>query len=371
MNFSKNSTSTKVTSLHVLLDSLGFNSWISVTASFIMPFLGLLGILFCSLSAFIFFRPRFINPIYVYYRVLCLIYIIQLIHGIPLGPILTPRYIPSLNTYLSSFYLIYYSFITHFLFLFADLIQMAILLERLRKSSSFMMRYFKCLNPRFISLIIFFTSFCIGLPQLFAFKIISFGTFYDADTDYKQTNTFYYMTSSDFSSNLVGKILLGFTQLFLNQFLTLTLSITLNVYSVLKFKSYLRQRRRDVEDVEMTSLENCHSQPSADVIINVEPSLSIKEKILRETEKNMFYMAFTLCLISLISRLSLMFCFVWFFLFFHNLNSSLAIGFIVYSISIIEPILNIGVIYAFNPMFRNLFKRKVKEILCIKCFLKI
>jgi hypothetical protein len=96
-------------SLEELLDSLGFKRWIIVITSFILPFVSLIGCIFCSLSLFIFTRRRFVNPIFFYYRLLYIVYIVHLLHGIPYGLVFTPRYFPQvIKTYLSSLYQIYY-----------------------------------------------------------------------------------------------------------------------------------------------------------------------------------------------------------------------------------------------------------------------
>jgi hypothetical protein len=200
--------------LDELLDSLGFSEWITFTASFVMPLLCLIGIILCSISVFIFFRPCFLSSIYFYYRFLCIVYIIHLIHGLPLSLLFSPRYFPSMNTYISSMYLIYYGFISTLLFHFANILQMANLLDRMKMFSPFLMRHFST-SPRIVSLAIFLTCFLIDSPAAFLLKIKSFGTYYYfVSLDQKQSAAFFYVDPSDFSSTSFLKIILIFTQFF-------------------------------------------------------------------------------------------------------------------------------------------------------------
>ena len=113
-----------------LLDLLGFDMRKTLVVSFILPSMNLLGTMFCSLSAFIFFRRKFVDPVFYYYRLLCIVYIIHLVHNIPAGLLCSPRYFTQMNSYFTSIYLIYYIFMSSFLFHYEDVLQMAILLTR-------------------------------------------------------------------------------------------------------------------------------------------------------------------------------------------------------------------------------------------------
>ncbi len=117
-----------IPSLDQLLDKLGFIEWGIVTTTLALPSVSLVGIVFCALSAWIFLQSQFKDPVFFYYRLLCIVYVIHLAHNIPRGLLFTPRYYPQINTYFTSIYLIYFSNITTFLFHFEETLQMGILL---------------------------------------------------------------------------------------------------------------------------------------------------------------------------------------------------------------------------------------------------
>ena len=114
--------------LDELMNSLVYGEWRTIIYSFVFPSISLLGTIFGSINFYIFFQENFKDSVFFYYRLLCLVYIIHLIHNIPYGICFSPRYLPHINIFLSSWYELYYMAMTTFLFHFEDVIQMAILL---------------------------------------------------------------------------------------------------------------------------------------------------------------------------------------------------------------------------------------------------
>ena len=129
--------------LDELLDSLGFSQWLMVSNSFVMPCIGFVGLILCSMSAYIFFQRKFVDPVFFYYRLLCITYIIHLVLSIAYGIFFSTIYVSNY----SSIYTVIYSPITIFLFHFEDTLQMGILLTRIKIFSPFVNRHFTA-NPQ-------------------------------------------------------------------------------------------------------------------------------------------------------------------------------------------------------------------------------
>ena len=193
-NFTLSKNHYSLPSLDELLDSLGFAQWITVTSSFILPTISLLETILCSLSLFI-FHKKFKDPLFFYYRLLCIIYIIHLVHNIPYGFLFSPRYFPRMDTYISSWYELYYMAITTFLFHFEDVIQMGILLTRMKILSPFVRKHFSS-KPWLISLSFFMVCVFIESPLSLAFHVKSFGNYLYYGSDGLESKvTFFYWTS--------------------------------------------------------------------------------------------------------------------------------------------------------------------------------
>ena len=333
--------------LVLLLDSLGFSQWKTIIATFVLPIVSLLSIATCSLSLFIFFQRRFIDPVFFYYRLLCLVYIIHLVMTIPYGLLFSPRLFLSIDMYKCSTYHLVYAVVTSFLFHFEDTLQMAILLTRTKLFSPYVERNFTG-SPQLISLGLFLICFFIDLPFAFSFKVKPQGEFVSNTT----INIFYYIDSSDFSLSPFGKILLGLTTFFLNLVLSLVIGVALNVVSLYEFKSYAVKRRLEVEELQVSSRNN---KPTT---FRECEQIYQKLNIERQIEKNMFYMALILCSISIQSRIFIMFAYVYYF-FYNTFSDALVIYITTFSIFTLGPALGIFVFYGFNQMFREEFDRIV------------
>jgi hypothetical protein len=361
-----------------LLDSLGIRQWSTVVSTFVLPSISCLGLIGCSLSGFIFFQRKFVDPVFFYYRLLCLTNVIHLSLGIPYGLLRAPRYFPEMNTHFSSIYIIFYNVATALLNHFEDTLQMAILLTRMKIFSPFVNRHFT-LKPKFVSLIFFFTCLCINLPLVFAFKVRSNGyySYYHRNSNQPKTSTFYSVAASEFSSSTIGQILYGLTIFLLNLFLTLVVGLILNIVSVYLYKSYLREKKKRDESysraafsLNKQSLETQQATTSLDEgipVVVVTPRrphrMTAKEMNDRKAEKNMFFMALTLSTISIISRLLFIVSYILYFL-LNTLDGTLILPIIFYSLQTFSPASCILVFYLFNKMFRQEFKRKLSRLKC-------
>jgi hypothetical protein len=366
--------------LNQLLDSLGFDQWKTIISSFVLPAISFLGLILCSISAWIFYHKKFKDPVFYYYRLLCLVYIIHLMHNIPRGILFSPRYLPNINTYLSSIYLMYYASMSYFLFHFEETLQIAILLTRMKIYNSFVRKHFSS-KPWIICLCFFLTCLFIDAPLPFAFKVDSIGTYYVYDESLngtKQNRTLYFFIVSDFSTTLYGRVILAFTGPFLNLFLSIVIGIILNIVSVCLYRSYVRERRKRDEAYSRIKTNHHKSNDqaktsSAEVIRAVDSKprkITLKEINENKSEKNMFYMALTLCSISIVSRILFIFTYIY-MLFFNSFSGTLIL--LIFSVSIytIVPSVAILVFYSFNKMFREEFKKKFfnqKRVKIDQCF---
>ena len=345
-----NQTSTK--SLDQLLDQLGFSMWETVVDTFILPSINLVGVALCSFSFWIFSRPAFKDPIFFYYKLLCFVNILLLMHNIPFDILFTPRYFPMINTYALSVFQIYYIVISNVLFHYGDVLQMGILLTKMKLYSPFVSRNFTA-RPQIISLLFFLTCLFIDSPFAFSFKIVSFESYFYFDLNgVKKTATLYQYVSSEFTSTPIGKFLLVFTEFFLNLFLSLLVGTILNFLSYIKYKYHLRQKLKEAEELQMSSI---HNKPTTCREIEQQ---SRREKREHRIERNMFYMALTLCSISIVSRVLIVSGSVYLILYF-SLTASVTVKVIENHIYTLVPTMSIFVYYMFNKMFRDETNRKL------------
>jgi hypothetical protein len=332
--------------ISVLLAQLGFQTWLTLTITFILPPINLLGAVFCSFSLWIFFRSTFSDPVFFYYKLLCFVNIIHSLHNILIFVPFLPLYFPWISSYVISVCKMYHTFLAVFYFHFEDVVRMAILLHKMKLFSPFVRKNFTA-SPQLISLSLFLTCLCIDVPLLFGLEVDSLGQYYYFDSNgVKRTDSFYYINSSQFSQTFLGKILLALFSIFFNYILTLFIGITLNISSYIVYKSHARKRKQEVEELQMSSIHNVPTT-SREML-----QVSQREKIERKIERNMFYMALTLCSISIISRFLFMLSYVYYFI-FNTFSDSILIGLMGQFIFTFGPTVSIFVFYSFNNAFRD------------------
>ena len=175
-------------SLDELLDILGFTPWKTITTNFVLPIVNLIGLIFCFISAFIFFNDRFVNPSFFYYRLFTIVYIVSFLHNIPIGILFSPRFFQQINTFYASMFQVYYIFTANLLFHYGDILQLNILLTRMKTFSPILRKYFTA-SPPLVSFATFLVCFLIDFWFGFLLKTSSFGTYYYFD-DTAQPITF-------------------------------------------------------------------------------------------------------------------------------------------------------------------------------------
>ena len=335
----------------------------SVTTTFVLPFINFLGVVGCSLSLWIFLRKKFVDSVFFYYRLLCAINTVYLLHNIPACVFFSPRYFPNANTWSIAAFKIYYACITNLLFHFGDVLQMAILLARMKIYSPFVKKHFKA-TPRQISLALFLTCVLINIPLVFAFKVVSYGDFYyynNTSFNQQKNSTLYYYGASEFNESKLGKILLGFLGLFVNLFGSLVAGVTLNIVSYLEYKRYVKERELKDEEIKIRSMTLSEPFTNSGVRNIVEQQKQLKKLTQKElnelkAEKNMFHMIITLSLISIVSRVILIIgnLYALFFKSFSTTTWTLVV--LDYFIYALVPTVSIFIFIAFNKIFRKEFK---------------
>ena len=351
-----NSSSTNILTLDQLLDGLGFRKWEDILNKFLWPILNLSGVCTCSLSAWIFLKHqrKFGDPIFFYYRLLTLVYMFVSIINIPMSVCFSPRFFHAMDTYSCTIYNIIYTFIILFLFHYCSVLEICILVTRMKTFSPFVKKHFSA-SPKLISLFFFLVCLIIDSPFALISKVGSLGEFYAVDSNgMNQTDSFNYLVNSDFSLSPLGQLLTAISYTF-NAVFTLIVGVTLSIVSILQYKAYLKKRKVEAERIQARitqSLSISTSTSSATTQNENQKILATKKKTQRKIEKSMLYMAFSLSTVSIISRLIITLGYVSFVL-FYEFSNVLVIITLFNAVFALVPATSILIFYSFNEIFRQ------------------
>ena len=137
---SNSSTVSPPLPIEVLLSFAGFLPFESIASVFVMPIIVFLGALLCLLSVFIFFRAsspgkEFTNePVYVYFKVIAIIYLAHLLALIPHGFCFTASaiYLPQIDMQTCILFQLAYVPSSNLLFHYTGVLELIIVLDRMK-----------------------------------------------------------------------------------------------------------------------------------------------------------------------------------------------------------------------------------------------
>ena len=347
MNITHENGST-VLSLEELLDSLGFELWEEILNQFVLPSFNLTSILTCSICAWIFFKKThvFSDPVFFYFRILSLLYILCSCTNLTMQLCFSPRFLPSflVNTHFCSILsAICLPLITDLLHV-CSVLDICVLLTRMKIFDPFVKKHFT-VSPRTICLILVFICLLVEAPICFILKVVSFGDYYYLD--YRgaiQYGSYYNNATSDFGLSLLGQLTIVLNYVF-GQLFTLIVCVVLNIVSVLKYKLYLRRKKQAAEELRANT-----NRPARGI------HEIRKEESERKAERNMFFMALTLSFISISYRVIIAFGYAYYFV-FNTFASNLKVVSGCFTVYTILPLSSIFIFYFFNKLFRQELKR--------------
>jgi hypothetical protein len=247
MNLNKSNESTMIYPLDDLLNSIGFLPSIIYMYQIILPIVAFIGCIFCTLSLWIFFKKKFSASIYWYFRVITIDNLIQLLFAIPYGICITPKYFPNMDSYACALvqcaYLPFLAFTSHFV----SILEIAVLLERIKIMNPFVKKHFT-ISPKKMILATFFP--CASLISAYTLLYVPYfgGEFYHSDSNgIQRVNDFWFVSTSTLAQSEIGSILM-IALLFVKDILTLITTIILNVVSLFELKDYIKNVQNEIQN---------------------------------------------------------------------------------------------------------------------------
>ena len=278
--------------INELLVYLEFSSSDIILYQFAMPILGLIGLCFCSISAWIFFK--FNMPIYEYYRFMTVVYSIDMAFAIPYGFCFTPTYLPDTNSYacaiVQSVYIPYVSYAFHVI----GVIEIAILLSRMSIFSHFLDKYFVIRPKIFCAIATAFCLFVDGFTACVYLPVYGGDYYYYDKTGSVKYNSFYYVDTSEIAQSQIGSIVLVAIYV-IRDYLTMAISATLSIISLVQMRKYFKNKIIKFKLFDPNKAQHVNGNRDAN-------------KKNRLAERNHLKMVISLTCISIVSRSISMTC---------------------------------------------------------------
>jgi hypothetical protein len=355
VNNTNNSDESIVYQLDELLDSLGLLSVDIYLYQIVIPITSLIGLLLCVLTAIILFDKKFIAPIYDYFRVITVTYIIQLTFALAYGTCFTPKYFLNMDSYSCAIVQCAYIPYSGFTSNYDSLLEIAILFERIKIINPFVKKHFT-IKPRKMILATLFP--CLLLNAVYGLVYVPFygGDFYYYDAQGKyEVNSFWFISASSLADSNIGSIAL-IVFYFFRDILIMLVTIILNIIATIEMRNFFRDRNRILQNSITIQVAN-----------NLTYTAAGQNDSRKKSEKNAIKLVLTKCLISTITKAVVLLSDIY-YLFSSDYIATL-IGGITDYVLVLGPAISFFVYYHFNRDFR----KKLSEIFsrCHKKFREI
>ena len=346
-----NSTFTPLFTLDQLLSLIGIGNGQFIIYGYIMPILALIGSPLCLLNIIIFFKKKFSTKCDFYFRIINCFNLFSILFAIPGAMCLAPKYFPKMNTFACAIVTSVYLPYVHFNFHFIGVLEIIILLERIKLFDPFVQRYFKisCKKMAILSLLI---SILVNTLFTLVNEPAFVGNFYyDSGNGEVKVNQLYLVKPSALSESKIGFIVLV-ANFAVRDALTLIVGLILSIISFVKMKLYYNKRQAMFIQNNITpSNQSTNANPG---VSNFQDSPLRRQK---KSGKNYLYMSLTFCSINIASRSLSIVCDVYFLVIFNQI--ALYLGTFLNLIFLLRPCISFFVFYFFNRKFRKEFRKMV------------
>ena len=271
------------------LDIIGSYKVFDILYMFVSSSLTAFLSILCLLSIWIFFKKDFNDSFYIYYRILSINSFIHELLAIGYSLCFSPRLVPYEYQYNCINYQFIFLPIHIFFHNYSTLIEIGILLDRLKIFSKTIKKCVK-LKQKTISIILFLISLLIGTGGGFIYSPGEI-VWYNQEIDDNSTivyerKSFYFLSPSEFSSSPFGSIFIVAYSLIINIPVLIVL-VFLNFTLIYYVKKHLKKYKIQFNNQRVSHIETETSK-----------IIKHKEKLKRKTS----LMANVICSITIISR---------------------------------------------------------------------
>ena len=306
-----------------------------------------LGFILNILGFFVFSKNEFkLKPIYSYLRVIFLTGIVSNFFEIFYGVFVSRCLIQQLgNSYFASFYLAHiHTSLNSTCNLYRNVIDIIVVLDRITMFRPKVKRFLTRFSPTRNSAVLLVCTCTVNIPsRVFLFTINCLKIVQINQQQDLNLFNFYIAQNSNFSESLEGQVLkttfVGFRNL-----LPLILEISLNIYSTILYREFLR-RKHTIKSLKTYTNNNNNN--------NNNTNQRLKAGVFNP-DRNLFYMAFILSLISIVNHVfNLIF-------FFENYISIIIPGFATFLAqysTVLKHAINFNIFHSFNKKFRRAFHK--------------
>jgi hypothetical protein len=209
--------------------------------------------IFSFFSLVVYFKKDFNSLMFFYFRIMSICYLILNLTGIPYALCNATRYVEEEQLKLCAYYVTSYIALVSLLTYYQSVLEIAILLDRLKTFNKTIKKYFT-ISPQKFSLILFVICFLIDLFYMFVFipqELVWYNYKEDGTLERK---SIWLVLPSTFASSSIGRIFLILTYI-IREFITIIFSVGFNIFLLNYMREYFKNKAKMAKKTSSDS--NC------------------------------------------------------------------------------------------------------------------
>ena len=218
------------------------NDIIYLYPSTIISIIGSILNIFCVI---VYFKKQFNSSMFFYFKVLSVCYLIQNLTGVPYSYCNALRFQINATRKICSYYATSYIAFGSLLTYYESILEIAILLDRLRTFNETLKKYLT-LTPQKFSMILFVICFLIDLFYMFVFTPEEFVWYNYKDDGTLETKIVWDVVASTIASSNIGRIFIILTYV-VREFVTIMFTLVFSLFLLNYMKSYFKNKVRLVK----------------------------------------------------------------------------------------------------------------------------
>jgi hypothetical protein len=204
-----------------------------------------------TFSVIVFFKKEFNSPMFFYFRILSICYLIQNVTGIPYAVCNAPRNKGEEAQKICAYYVTVYIALGSLFTYYQSVLEIAILLDRLKTFNKTIKKYFTISTQKF-SLILFVICFLIDLLYMFAFSPQELFWYNYKEDGTLERKSIWLVTPSTFATSSIGRIFLILTYV-IREFMTIIFTVGFSLFLLNYMRNYFKNKAKMAKKSTVTT----------------------------------------------------------------------------------------------------------------------
>ena len=307
----------------------------------------IIGTILNIFSNIVYFKKEFNSPMFFYFRILSVCYLIQSITGIPYSMCNAVRYVPDASRKLCAYFMTYNIALASLLTYYESVLEIAIILDRLRTFNNTIKKYLT-LSPQMFSLILFVICVLIDLFYMFVFTPEEFVWYNYKDDGTLERKSVWYVLPSTFAASNIGRIFIILTYV-VREFVTIICTVGFSIFLLNYMRNYFKNKAKMAKKPAVTvAISNVSS--------TVQPNSTAQQsssKQMSNAEEKFLQLVIVQCTLTILTRSNFFICC---FMALFNFDALTQIWCALADFNILfTPAVSFFIYFFFNKLFKKEF----------------